>query len=516
MWLLLFMVALAGINADIPNCDYYDTVRLSEDQKLPNGSYKYQNIIIPPELTGEYDYEILMNGDSEKVPRHLRGCACRLGPCIRYCCPKNQKLVAQERRCGEDTSIQDLDDFDGFVDFVWKDGTEGNIHVSDDLIIQRDLPVPCSEHMSIIDEYKWKLLENGSIAYLFVSDNSSNHRSKNQYCLQPQRFGNESRVELIPQFCEDPQTTWPTLMLLILSIVCSVLTIAVYMGLPKLRNLHGICFICYLFMLIVAFLLLLFDKFYALFVSENQCKAIGYVGYFAVMSIFHWLSVISFDLWKSFRGTNYNEDYTIAYRFTIYSIIVWTSAAVLTLIIFIIDSTLDPYDIDQLPWMPGVGIYSCWVKTHDWSAMLYYYGPMSIQIIFNTTMFIMTAIRIFKVMDEMKNFQGRLERNQRVQSRKEYGLFARLIIIMGVPWTFEILSYFAQSDSVLQRIFLIFDYINSGQGILIFILFVLKRSVLKQIANSVRKQQDSKSMSLNVTRSTRNLSSSVFKQKECN
>ncbi|XP_034110953.2 probable G-protein coupled receptor Mth-like 11 [Drosophila albomicans] len=361
MWLLLFMVALSGINADIPNCDYYDTVRLSEDQKLLNGSYKYQNIIIPPELTGEYDYEIRMDGDSEKVSRHLRGCACRLGTCIRYCCPKNQKLVVEERRCSED--IQDLDDFDGLVDFVWTNGTEMKIHVPDDLIIQRDLPVPCSEHISIIADYKWKLLENGNIAYLFVSDNSSNQRSKNQYCLQPQRFDNESRVELIPQFCEDPQTIWPTITLLILSIVCSVLTIAVYMGLPKLRNLHGICFICYLFMLVVTFLLLLLINIYNSFMSENQCKAIGYVGYFAEMSRFHWLSVISFDLWKSFRGTNYNEDYTIAYRFTIYSIIVWTSAAALTLIIFIIDSTLDPNDIDQLPWMPGVGIYSCWVKS---------------------------------------------------------------------------------------------------------------------------------------------------------
>ncbi|KAH8390534.1 hypothetical protein KR215_004133, partial [Drosophila sulfurigaster] len=102
MWSLLFMIALTGINADIPDCDYYDTVRLSEDQKLPNGSYKYQNIIIPSDLTGEYDYEIRMDGDAEKVSRHLRGCACRLGTCIRYCCPKNQKLVDQERRCGED------------------------------------------------------------------------------------------------------------------------------------------------------------------------------------------------------------------------------------------------------------------------------------------------------------------------------------------------------------------------------------------------------------------------------
>ncbi|XP_062129409.1 G-protein coupled receptor Mth-like [Drosophila sulfurigaster albostrigata] len=514
MWILLLMIALTGINADIPDCDYYDTVRLSEDQKLLNGSYKYQNIIISPELTGEYDYEILMNGDSDKVPRHLRGCACHLGTCIRYCCPKNQKLVVEERRCGED--IQDLDDFDGFVDFVWTNGTEMKMPVSDDLIIQRDLPVPCSEHMSIINKYKWKLLENGNIAYLFVQDNSSNQRSKNRYCLQPQRFDNESRIQLIPQFCPDPRTIWPSITLLILSIVCSVLTIAVYMGLPKLRNLHGICFICYLFMLIVAFLLLLFDKFYTLSVSENQCKSIGYVGYFAVMSTFHWLSVISFNLWKSFRGTNYNEDYTIAYRFTIYSIIVWTSAAVLTLIIFIIDSTLDPDDMDQLSLMPGVAIFSCWIKTHDWSAMLYYYGPMSIQIIFNTTMFAMTAIRIFKVMDEMKNFQGRLARNQRVQSRKEYGLFSRLFIVIGVPWTFEILSYFAQSDGVLKTIFLLFDYINCGQGILIFILFVLKRSVLKQLANSGWKQQNSKSMSLKVTRSTRNLSSSVYKQKECN
>ncbi|KAH8390576.1 hypothetical protein KR215_005643, partial [Drosophila sulfurigaster] len=63
------------------------------------------------------------------------------------------------------------------------------------------------------------------------------------------------------------------------------------------------------------------------------------------------------------------------------------------------------------------------------------------------------------------------------------GIFARLIIIMGVPWTFEILSYLAQSDSILKRIFLFFDYFNCGQGILIFILFVLKRSVLKQLSN---------------------------------
>lgn len=88
------------------------------------------------------------------------------------------------------------------------------------------------------------------------------------------------------------------------------------------------------------------------------------MGYFAVMASFLWLTVISFDLWSSFRSNNYNvQRYTPKYRFLIYSLYAWGVAALLTLIVVIVDYKLDGNDDDELFWMPGVGLYNCWVKS---------------------------------------------------------------------------------------------------------------------------------------------------------
>ncbi|XP_046868411.1 probable G-protein coupled receptor Mth-like 2 [Drosophila willistoni] len=83
----------------------------------------------------------------------------------------------------------------------------------------------------------------------------------------------------------------------------------------------------------------------------------GYVGYFSILAAFFWLNVMSFDLWNSF-----------------------------------------PF---------------------DWSGMVYFYGPIWILIIFNTTLFILTAFQIMKVKKELRNIVKHHERKQKLNSDKQ-------------------------------------------------------------------------------------------------
>ncbi|XP_032595437.2 G-protein coupled receptor Mth, partial [Drosophila grimshawi] len=470
--------------SDIPECDYFDTVDLRESTRYPNGSFQYENLIIPAEQTGEYDYEILVDGEKESVKKHLRGCACKLGACVRFCCHKNLFLVQDQRTCSGD--ISRAVDFDPYVSITQSDGKQVIKHILDDFIVQRHLPVPCAAHHHMDAEndknHNWTLFEDGTLQ----RHSDKINMSKQEYCLQPHPIKtgeNETIITLVPHMCAvTVPSQWLQHILRVLSIIFLILTIIVYLSLSKLRNLHGYCFICYMICIALAFALLQVDSWGDDWTLAG-CMVNGYVGYFAVMAGFLWLTVISYDLWTCFRSNNYNiQRYTPKYRFLIYSIYAWGVAALLTITVIVLDQVLDVDDEDQTLWRPGVAFYSCWVNTMDWSAMLYFYGPMALQIIFNLIMFTLTARGILRVKRELQSVATKSEKSQKFYQKK-YTLFVRLFVIMGVAWTFEILSYLSKilEYSALEIIFEIFDYINCAQGIIIFGMFVVKRRVLKLI-----------------------------------
>lgn len=67
-------------------CSYDNTINISKYSALANGSYIYNNhTLIPPQLVGNYDYEILYNGSKRSVPTHTRACICQLKHCITLC-----------------------------------------------------------------------------------------------------------------------------------------------------------------------------------------------------------------------------------------------------------------------------------------------------------------------------------------------------------------------------------------------------------------------------------------------
>ncbi|KAH8390678.1 hypothetical protein KR215_009799, partial [Drosophila sulfurigaster] len=480
--LVLIVLLINSIEADIPGCDYFDTVKLLPTQKLANGSYQYENIIIPPEQTGEYDYEILQGGDREEVEKHLRGCACYLGTCIRFCCQKNALLVDDERKCSEDITAELQ--YDPMVNITLNNGTVVRRHVLNEFIVQHDLPVPCSAHfyLDALNEANegWTLFENGTLLrhYGFVS------LSKQDYCLQPHQIFNPltngTIISLVPHNCFDKQPSELIYNLLrFLSIIFLVLTICVYLFFDKLRNLHGLCFVNYMICISVAFAGLLLEKH-----LRSLMLQICYLGYFAVMAGFNWLTIISYDLWASFKGNNYNvQRNAVKLQFCKYNKYAWGVAALLTLIIMILDGVLSTEDNRYLAVLPGVALYSCWVNVDGWSAMIYYFGIITLQLIFNLIMFTLTAIRIVQLKKELIGQTLPEDRAKHVYLNKQtFGMFVRLFVLMGIVWFFEIFSYLS-TNHASNAFFSLFDYVNCGQGIIIFILFVLKRSVLKLIWN---------------------------------
>ncbi|EDW81437.2 uncharacterized protein Dwil_GK12065 [Drosophila willistoni] len=397
---------LATINAAWAelDCDYFDTVDLSGIQPDSNGSYLYENLLIPGEFTGKYDYELTGDGDERiQVAEHIRGCACKLKSCVRFCCHHNLLLINSECQ----GNVNEILEYDPKLNITMEDGSVAEKHVLSEFVVQRHLPLPCQEtgtyYLDDHDEdYKWSLFENGT----FLRKYDGVLFKKSQYCLQPSELNKE--IRLVPHNCQIASSLNLQAKIAIpISLLSFLITIGVYLYLPKLRNLHGKCFACYLGSLFVGYLMLLLDTYKAL------------VSYF----------------------------------------------------------------------------YLCLIAAFDWSAMVYFYGPMLILIIFNTTLFILTAFEIIKVKKELRNIVKHHERKQKLNSDKQrYSFFLRLFLLMGVSWSFEIVSYLVQHYDVWSYIFLIADIFHYSQGGIILLLFVLKRNVYESCRNRIQGKEKSSSV----------------------
>jgi len=145
MWVLLgslvtvvFLIA-PKTNAEIFDCDFFDTVDLSAARRLRNGAYLYEGLHIPAHLTGEYNFRILPDGTKETVATHIRGCACKLRRCARVCCPRNNHI--QNTVCYMD--LENLDWLDPYLNVTLSNGTLVRRQPKTDLVVQWDLPLPC-------------------------------------------------------------------------------------------------------------------------------------------------------------------------------------------------------------------------------------------------------------------------------------------------------------------------------------------------------------------------------------
>lgn len=89
-------------------CKFLDSINITDGSyDDTDESITFDGIYYPTSLYAEYDYEFVNESYRQKTDPHIRGCTCKLKPCIRICCPRGQFLYRSD--CYTNDSIHDLD-----------------------------------------------------------------------------------------------------------------------------------------------------------------------------------------------------------------------------------------------------------------------------------------------------------------------------------------------------------------------------------------------------------------------
>ncbi|XP_037811126.1 G-protein coupled receptor Mth2-like [Lucilia sericata] len=421
--LLTLLILKISIGVDPDKCSYEKTVNLTNHKKFDNGSYLYEGILIPPEKQDFYDYRLDFMKKKITVPRHLRGCVCsEKQPCIKLCCEKEEYLNIDEcEKVTREMKIQ------------WK------------LTIQRT-----NYKNETVDVFKHFKTQVG------------------MPCRWPIALEKVLDEWILKEIMHN---TSPVISMLFL-----LPTLLVYLVLKELRqHMSGQLMICYVLSQIISNAIISFINISNLSFGFLSCFIMGYTAYFFYLSLYLWLSVLCYDISKSFN--NINAELNLRKnrkKFIIYSLYVWLSAGLATAIGILLE--LLP-NVDEA-YKTGIGLKMCFINSEKSSAIFYLYGPSLLILLFNLVIFIRLIAMIYKT----RRDAARLMRNRNIYKQNAL-VILRLSLILGIPWIFEILSVWNR----IEFLFVIADFIIAIQGFLTFVLFVMRPKVLCLIKNRFEK-----------------------------
>ncbi|XP_072750744.1 G-protein coupled receptor Mth2 [Anoplolepis gracilipes] len=418
---------------------------------------------------------------------------CDKNSCIRKCCAEDEFFYA--RGCNKLTPEEPIEFYQAFADAV-------NQTESSTFNMSKDYGVligkPCKHGMYPTDprEEEWSLSAEG-----YVLAEGYEIFDQNKYCMDI--FYNKSEFDhsfhLFMCF-EDPEVPEyvPTrfqvnTVLEITSCVFLLMTLLVYAYLPSLQNLHGKTLMCHVSSLFLAFTCLaIIPWIMPANVVETEelgvttvCKALAYTMLFCFLSSFSWLNVMCFDIWWTFgvlRGSTITKARGHRKKFLLYCLYAWGLSLFLSILAIITDFT------DILPdyLRPDIGSTSCWFTQNpdSFSELTFFIGPITIQLISNVVFFVLTSLYCNKVKAEIKRVttDPMDPRCKRFHSdRNRFVMNIKLFIVMGISWICEVVSFFVKKylDYIYWHYTLFYasDVFNCLQGLLIFILFVLKSRV---------------------------------------
>ncbi|XP_016977297.2 probable G-protein coupled receptor Mth-like 12 [Drosophila rhopaloa] len=473
--IILILTVVKKSSADI-SCHLSETIDIKYLKRV-NGSYIFDGREIPAHLIGKYNYTVQENGSPNLVVNNLRACVCKERPCVPICCPRKNMLP--NGTCNDNLK-EEIVRGNRFLNLNSCKGN-GQYNLLN-LTVIRDMFLPCDK-MFNIGEDEFTIHTNGTLIIDFIKGAFS----KEDYCLYPQ-FHSEIQNQSISVAIHICPRGIPEgfLKIMMMSLVCFILTIAVYLYVRKLRNLFGKCLVSCLFSMFMEHLIWILDQFDLLYYT---CAPAGYSKYFFEMASHLWFSIVSFCLWNVITSINYYEP---RYQFEKYSAFVWITAAISTGVIYVMNGIWEK-DLQKWNWMPLVGFSDCAVKVWDSSSWIYYQGPIMILGIFNLIMFVLTAIYILKVKREINRFI-QTEISTIFQS---YIQFLRLFAIMGVSLILLQIMHLAQKHEIIQTDIFIkaILYFHSAFGIIIFVLFILKRSTLRMLRDRYRGRKKKKELS---------------------
>ena len=174
-----------------------------------------------------------------------------------------------------------------------------------------------------------------------------------------------------------------------------LLTFLVYIKVPELTNLHGQIVLSNILAILLVSLYLCLVYHLTDHLTPGHCQALGYLGYFATISMFSWMTIMSFDLFTTFSHSRVAGNNKSGLRFVCYSLVGWGLAAVLTLTLLGLDlspsTAVSPAVSPAVP-RPAVGRSKCFLQ--DGALGLYLHLPVLILLSVNIGFFLSTTVSL--------------------------------------------------------------------------------------------------------------------------
>ncbi|XP_053978073.1 G-protein coupled receptor Mth2-like isoform X1 [Hylaeus volcanicus] len=426
---------------------------------------------------------------------------CESNSCVRKCCPENGLYALYGRKYGCDVT-DPAKASSGFYRTVsnltsgtWEDTGNGLLVGS-----------VCKKGRYMLKAFEIQNLTQTGYLQQVVESPPHPH---SDYCLE---MLNETVIAVMcfPDEAYDEEVNKVkitiTSILTIVSCVFLLLTLLVYICLPTLQNLHGKTLMCHSASLLMSYICLAIMPWVTPFrspensIATTYCAALGYLMFFFFLSAFSWLNIMCFDIWRTFgslRG-NFGRGRSHGKRFLLYCLYAWGLALLITGFAILTDQ------MHLLPtnFTPYFGTTKCWFTTQPWmyGELIFFRGPVAIQLISNVVFFILTAEHCSKVKAEIRRVADPSDpRSKRFHADKtKLVMNVKLFIVMGITWIAEILSSLMNqytSVSWKEAVFYGSDAVNCLQGVLIFILFVLKPRVYQALKKRLGFDQTKKNSS---------------------
>ncbi|ODN00830.1 G-protein coupled receptor Mth [Orchesella cincta] len=225
------------------------------------------------------------------------------------------------------------------------------------------------------------------------------------------------------------------------------------------------------------------------------CFVNGFVAQYFLIASFTWLLVVNIDLWCTFSSIRPDGGKGWK-RFLIFSLGGWGFPLLVTGVSLTLNSIykyvcfIEPlnYGIRSLKIhhlffscrcrrtrvpVPDYGDPICFVS--PWAQGYYVYYILSIIIAIAFLFAVLTLYGLYS----FKKGTNNLRSNKRAEDKQTVLLFLKLSVVMGLLWIFEVISWAAtKEDAENHVVWIIFDIYNALSGILIFIIFVCKRTTL--------------------------------------
>lgn len=252
--------------------------------------------------------------------------------------------------------------------------------------------------------------------------------------------------------------------LTLVSVLFLLTTFAVYMYLPQMRDLQGLCYMCMCVSMALGFLSLGVLQLSPGFRGEI-CTITGFLVYFWMMATFFWMNVISINMYRTVKDASYLKK-TEKKQYFMYNCYAWGFT-----IFFLIVALITNF-AEGNHYKPGIGDSSCWFngRTETW---IFFYGPIAVLITANVSLFFLSSISLWR-------HTRKYEVNKLNNLKHKFLVSLKLFLVMGISWIFEIASFAHGGEHIIWKIM---DTFNCLQGVVIFlILVVFRRRAIQGLA----------------------------------